>query len=92
MTEVYLNDRQMKRFELAIDGEVAAWVDYDLAPGVIELNHTEVVPAFRGRGLAGDIVTYALVHAQAERLRVVPACSFVTSFIKRNAEYQGLVA
>jgi uncharacterized protein len=92
MTEVYVNNREARRFELAIDGDVAAWVDYELGLGTIALNHTEVLPEFRGRGLAGDIVVYALAHAQLERLRVVPSCSFVASFIGRNAEYQDLVA
>jgi predicted GNAT family acetyltransferase len=92
MTETYTNDQQMKRFELAIDGEVAAWVDYDVEPGVITLNHTEVLPGFRGRGLARDIVTYAFAHARVAGLRVTPRCSFVASFIERNSEYQDLVA
>ena len=92
MTEVYTNDRPQNRFELAVDGELAAWVDYELADGVIALNHTEVLPAFRGRGLAGDVVAYALAHAQIGKVRVVPKCSFVAAFIERNPEYQDLVA
>jgi len=92
MTEVYTNDRQMNRFEIAIDGEVVAWVEYELEPGVIALNHTEVLPTFRGRGLADDVVAYALSHARVGRMLVVPNCSFVATFIARNAEYQDLVA
>ncbi len=92
MTETYTNDRQTKRFELAIDGEVTAWVDYELEPGLIALNHTEVVRGFRGRGFGRDIVAYALAHAQLDGLRVTARCSFVASFIEGNAEYQDLVA
>ena len=92
MAEVYSNNRQLGRYELFMDGQVAAWVDYEAGEGVIALNHTEVLPAFRGRGLAGDIVAFALVHAQLEQRRVLPRCSFVASFIRRNAEYGDLVA
>lgn len=92
MTESYVNNSEEKRFELAADGDVAAWVEYELGLGIIVLNHTEVLPAFRGRGLAGDIVTYALAHAKVGGFRVVPRCSFVASFIERNPEYEDLVA
>lgn len=92
MAEVYSNNRQMNRFELFMDGRVAAWVDYEVGEGAIALNHTEVLPAFRGRGLAGDVVAFALFHAQTGGLRVLPRCSFVASFIERNTEYQELVA
>lgn len=88
MTEVYTNNRHLNRFELRVDGDVAAWVDYEIAQRVITLNHTEVVPAFRGRGLASDIVEYALLNARLGTLRVVPRCSFVGAFIERSAEYQ----
>ncbi len=92
MAEVFTNNPEMMRYELAVDGEVAAWVDYELGQGIVALNHTEVLPRFRRRGLAGDIVAFALVHAQLEERRVLPRCSFVASFIERNAEYQELVA
>lgn len=92
MAEVFTNNQDAKRYELAIDGEVAAWVDYGIRQDVIALDHTEVLPSFRGRGLAGDIVSFALVHAQLEQRRVLPRCTFVASFIERNSEYQDLVA
>ena len=92
MTEVYINNREASRFELAIDDDVVAWVDYDLGRDTITLNHTEVLPGSRRRGLAGGIVMYALAHARIGGLRVLPRCSFVASFIERNPEYQDLVA
>lgn len=92
MIERYANNRGLKRFELTIAGEPVAWVDYDIGRGVIELNHTEVAPSFRGRGLAGDIVAFALLQAQIKALRVEPNCSFVASFIERHPEFEGLVA
>ncbi|MGH2758369.1 MAG: GNAT family N-acetyltransferase [Actinomycetota bacterium] len=92
MVERYAKNGSLKRFELTIDDQVAAWVDYEIGRGVIALNHTEVAPSFRGRGLAGDVVTFALVSAENAGVRVVPNCSFVASFIKRHSEYEGLVA
>ncbi|HYZ93681.1 MAG TPA: GNAT family N-acetyltransferase [Actinomycetota bacterium] len=92
MTEHYTNNRPKDRFELTIDRELVAWVDYELAEDSIALNHTEVNPPFRGRGHAGDIVEFALIYSQIAKRRVVPNCAFVASFIERNAEYEDLVA
>ncbi len=88
----FTDNRTLKRFKLAVAGEVVAWLDYELAQGVIALNHTEVLPVFRGRGLAGDIAAFALLHVQVKGLRVLPTCSFVATYIKRNPEYRDLVA
>ena len=92
MIETYTNNHWRERFELTIDDALVAWVDYELGRRVIALNHTEVTPSFRGRGLAGDLVAFALTQAQLRGLHVVPTCSFVASFIRRHAEYQGLIA
>jgi uncharacterized protein len=92
MIETYTNNHTTERFELTVDGELVAWLEYELARGIIALNHTEVAPSFRGRGLGGDLVAVALAHAQLRGRTVVPNCSFVASFIKRHAAYEHLLA
>lgn len=92
MKTTYTDNRSMNRFELTIDGERVAWVDYELDEGAITLNHTEVAPRLRGHGLAGEIVRFALLQARKSGLFVVPECSFAASFIERHPEYAGLVA
>lgn len=92
MTETYENNHARKRFELTVGDDLAAWLDYELRDGTIALNHTEVNPGFRKRGLGGDIVRFALVHAQLNDLHIVPNCSFVARFIEHNTEYRWLVA
>jgi hypothetical protein len=89
---VYTNDQLAHRFELTVDEQLVAWIDYELADGILALNHTEVVPAFRGRGFAGDLVTFALIHAQLQHVRVAANCTFVATFIESHAGYEGLVA
>jgi predicted GNAT family acetyltransferase len=44
-----------------------------------------------GRGLAKELVKHALDDARRRNLTVVPQCSFVASFIKRNPEYEDLL-
>lgn len=78
-----------RRFEIEVEGRLSV-VDYERTGDVMTLTHTLVPAELRGRGLAEKLVRTALDHARAEKLRVVPACSYVAAFIKRHAEYQSL--
>jgi len=50
------------------------------------LTRTFVPPALRGRGLAEALVRAALDFARTERLRVIPACSYVAAFVERHPD------
>lgn len=78
------------RFEAEVEGTLSV-ADYRLEEGRMILTHTFVPPEMRGRGIAEKIVRAALEHAQAEKLRVVPACSYVAVFIQRNPEFAPLI-
>ena len=49
--------------------------------------HTEVPPADEGKGIGSHLVRAALDDTRRRGLKVVPACSFVTAFIRRHPEY-----
>lgn len=78
------------RFEVEVDGLLSV-ADYTLRDGRMTFTHTFVPDALRGRGLAEKLVRAGLGHAQAERLKVVPACSYVATFIQRHPEFQPLL-
>jgi predicted GNAT family acetyltransferase len=79
------------RFEVEVDGLLAV-AEYVKSADQMTMTHTHVPPELRGRGLAEKLVRAALEHARAEKLRLVPACSYVATFIKRHPEYQALVS
>jgi predicted GNAT family acetyltransferase len=79
------------RFEAEVEGLLAV-ADYQIRGEEMIFTHTFVPPELRGRGLAEKLVRAALEHARLERLRVVPACSYVGVFIERHAEYKPLLA
>ncbi|OCW87694.1 acetyltransferase [Nocardia farcinica] len=54
--------------------------------------HTEVDPAFGGRGLATILVTEALDDARARGLTIVGVCPLVASFLKKHPEYDDATA
>ena len=78
------------RFEAEVDGRLSV-ADYQLRGTEMIMTHTFVPPELRGRGIAEKLVRVALEHARGERLKVVPACSYVETFIKRHPEYGPLL-
>ena len=78
------------RFELEQSGDVA-WLEYSLAGGVLQLIHTEVPPALRGKGIASELARTALEWARANRLKVDVVCPSVAEYLKKHPEYADLV-
>jgi len=79
------------RFEVELGGRLAV-AEYRLDGGRVVFTHTFVPPELRGRGIAELLVRRALAWAKAEKLPVVPACSYVAAFIRRNPEFGPLLA
>lgn len=79
------------RYEIEIDGRLAV-AEYEMVDGQQVFTHTLVPEELRGRGLAERLVRTALNDARAAGRKVVPACSYVDVFIKRNKEFQDLLA
>lgn len=86
---------ERSRFEVLVDGTSAGLADYrdaERAGAVVRtFFHTEVDPAFEGRGLGGALVRAALDDARARGLRVVPTCPFVAAYIRRHPDDADLV-
>ena len=79
------------RYEISIDGEVVGFTAYATRPGLIAFVHTEVDEGFEGRGLADQLIRFALEDARARGLEVLPFCPFVNAFIERHREFEALV-
>lgn len=79
------------RFELRIDGELIGVADYIRAESVDSFIHTETVPSHRGRGLAAQLVEFALDASQAAGREILPYCSFVSDYIAAHPRYLDLV-
>jgi hypothetical protein len=78
------------RFEAEFGGGVAL-AAYRRQGGELWLTHTEVPPAWQGRGLAGQVVQAALDWARTEGLKVRPLCSYVAAYMRRHAETHDLL-
>jgi predicted GNAT family acetyltransferase len=80
------------RYEISLDGERVGLADYYERGETVVLPHTETTPAFRGRGLAGQLIGFALDDIRAAGKTVSPVCPFVADYIRLNPQYRDLVA
>ena len=60
-----------QRYEAHLDGDLAGFLDHIVKRGRIALVHTEVLEAYRGRGLAEQLARFALDDARRRGLRVI---------------------
>jgi uncharacterized protein len=84
------NDEE-QRYELRIADERAGVIEYDTKPDTIVLIHTEIDPAFEGRGLGSKLIAWALKDIRDRGLKLKPVCPFVRAYLRRHPEEQDLV-
>ncbi len=77
-----------RHFTISVDGRRVGLIDFYDRDGVRTFTHTEVDPAFGGRGLATILVEEALRAARDADLRIASHCSMVTQYIGKHPEYR----
>jgi predicted GNAT family acetyltransferase len=81
-----------QRYELHVDGHVAAMAQYRSEGDHVVFTHTEVEREYEGRGLGSRLAAYALDDVMQRGLKAVPQCQFMASYIARHeARYGPLV-
>lgn len=79
------------RYEYPIEGRIA-FINYRRAGDVVALTHAEVPPELEGRGVGSNLVRGVLDLIRERGEKMLPQCSFVAAFVRRNPEYQDLLA
>ena len=90
MNNTVTNNPAHHRYELAVDGHIAATY-YSIADGVITFIHTEVPPELGGRGIGSKLVQGALDQVRASGMKVIADCPFVKAWIGKHPEYKDLL-
>ena len=80
-----------RRFEAHLDGELAGFLDYRLAGNRRILVHTEVLPAFEGRGVGAALARHALAEARSAGRRVAVRCPFIRAYLLRHPDEADVV-
>ncbi|MBC6457270.1 GNAT family N-acetyltransferase [Actinomadura sp. HBU206391] len=78
------------RFEARIDGELAGFAEYMRTGRLVVYPHTEVEPAYEGRGIGSALARAALDDARRRGLPVLAICPFIAGWMSRHPEYQDL--
>ena len=81
---------EKKRFAILLDGQEAV-LEYIPAKKHLVFTHTEVPPAYEGRGLASRLAHTGLEYAKEIDQPVLPLCPYVAMYIRRHPEYKPLV-
>lgn len=79
------------RFSIAVEGQQVGFAEFVDRDGRRIFPHTEVAPAFQGRGLATILVRQALESTRPTGLKIVPQCWMVAKFIDKNPEFADLL-
>jgi predicted GNAT family acetyltransferase len=84
-TAVRRNDEK-SRYEISADGEFAGFAAYADHGDQRVLYHTEIKPAFGGRGLSNVLVTEALADIRHTGKRAVGVCPMVAAFLRKHPD------
>ncbi|WP_435979679.1 GNAT family N-acetyltransferase [Psychrobacter sp. DM4] len=84
------HNQNAKRFETSIDNNTG-YISYQERGDTLVYDHTIVPEVLGGRGVGSALVKHALDYARAHDKKVIPQCSFVSSYINKHPEYQDLV-
>lgn len=91
MSPAVTDQPDKERYDVHDDGVLAGFAQYRKSGSLIAFIHTEVDPAFEGKGLGTALIKGALDDSRAQGLHVLPFCPFVRGYISRHADYLDLV-
>lgn len=85
-----IENRAANRFETR-DGEtLAGFADYLRTAELVAFVHTEVDPAFEGRGVGSLLARAGIESVRADGLRVLAVCPFIAGWLSRHPQYADL--
>lgn len=79
------------RYEALVDGRLAGWVEYRRMGRRLVAVHTEVLPAFGGRGIASALVRRVIADARSAGERISPLCPLFQAHFQRHPEDQDVL-
>ena len=79
------DNRTANRFEAREGETLAGFAAYLRTQELVAFVHTEVDPAFEGRGVGSLLAREGIESVQAEGLRVLAVCPFIAGWLVRQA-------
>jgi uncharacterized protein len=85
-----IDEPDARQFVLDVGGHRAR-MEYDLSGDRIFLTHAEVPKVLEGHGVAAALTEKVLMWTEAKRLKLVPMCPYVKTFLRRHTAWQRLL-
>jgi len=81
------NEERRGAFKAIEDGKEAGVMTYTWAGSTkFIIDHTEVNPDFKGKGVGLKMVMKAVEYARANHLKIMPLCPFAKSVFDKNPD------
>lgn len=90
--KTFAHEPDAKRYAMYLSGSLVAVADYNVNGNAISFHHTFTNPAHRGKGFAGELVSFAMNDVEASGTRrVIPMCWYVGDWFEAHPERAGLL-
>jgi len=89
---VVVDQPTAQRYEARLGDRVVGFTEYRRIRGRLVFFHTEIDPAFEGRGFGGRLAAAALDDVRARGLTIAVKCPFIEAYLRRHPEYDDLRA
>ncbi|MDP9182185.1 MAG: N-acetyltransferase [Actinomycetota bacterium] len=78
-------------YEVLLDGVRVGCAFTEVHGHTVVFTHTEIDPAYEGRGLGGRLARAALDDVRARGEHVIARCAFIKGWIEKHPDYQDLL-
>ncbi len=87
-----IHNQSLSKFSTLNEGKESVLEYIMVNKNTINMIHTYVPVEQRGRQIAAALVKTGLEYAMEKNLKVIPTCSYVRTYINRNAKFKNLLA
>lgn len=93
MLEVKQHNWETKgEFLAKMEGQKAGLMTYSWAgEDRIIIDHTEVEPAYNGKGVGKELVYKAVEFAREKNLKIIPLCPFAKAMFQKNEDIRDVL-
>jgi predicted GNAT family acetyltransferase len=89
--KVITHEPEAARYAMRVDGQLASVLDYRVLGDQIAFVRSFTNPPYRGNGLAGEVVAFAVDDVETTTRTIVPACWYVGEWFDRHPERRHLL-